>query len=72
MPFHVLATDQSVGTHLLVMTPCVIAVANPWTVKHAAHTARLAAGVTLWVVVCMAVLAAAPQNPAALCWDEEE
>lgn len=58
--------------NLCVMAPCVIAVADPWDVKHVTVAAGIAAGVGDWVMVCLTVFALAPQNPATLCTDEEE
>ena len=58
--------------NLFVMAPCMIAVADPWTVEHGTVAAGVAAGMGDWFMVCMAVFASTPQNPATLCTDEEE
>jgi hypothetical protein len=58
--------------YLFVMAPCVTAVAYPWTVEHGTVAAGIATGMGDWVMVCVAVFASAPQNPATLCRDEEE
>lgn len=42
--------------NLCVIAPCMIAVADPWDVKHVTVAAGIAAGVSDWVMVCMTVL----------------
>ena len=69
MSDYLLCTGQ---TYLLVMAPCMVAVAHPRTVEDVAVTAGLATSMSNSIMICMAMLAAAFQDPATLCRDEEE
>lgn len=70
---HVLHRDYLLVEHdLFVVLPRVIAVAHPRAVKFGAAAAGLGARVADGVMLRVAVLAAAPQDPGALSHDVEE
>ena len=61
-----------IQVYLLVMAPGMITVADPGAVEHVTLTAGLDTSMGHWVVVCVTVLTAAAQDPAAFCRDEKE